>query len=73
MLSIIKQFNNVVLFLLFITIFSNPLYCYIDPGTGSYALQIIIAVLVGIIFAFKLFWNKVKTFISAIFPKKEKK
>jgi len=50
-----KLCNNAVVFLLFITIFSSRLYCYIDPGTGSYFIQLIIAGLIGVPFAIKLF------------------
>jgi len=62
-----------VVFLLFITIFSSRLYCYIDPGTGSYIIQLIIAGLIGVSFAIKLFWKKIKNFFTKIFSKKPKK
>jgi hypothetical protein len=39
---------------------------YIDPGTGSYVLQLIIAALVGVSFSIKIFWKK----IVRIFGKK---
>lgn len=42
---------------------------YLDPGTGSYFLQIIIAALVGSLFAVKLFWNKIKGFFRNVFTK----
>ncbi len=32
---------------------------YIDPGTGSYVLQLIIAALVGVSFSIKIFWKKI--------------
>ncbi len=32
---------------------------YIDPGTGSYVLQLIIAALVGASFTIKIFWKKI--------------
>ncbi len=41
-------------------------YAYLDPGTGSYLFQIIVAALLGMPFAVKIFWRKV----VAIFKRK---
>jgi len=35
---------------------------YIDPGSGSYLLQVIIAAILGGLFYFKNLWLKVKSF-----------
>jgi hypothetical protein len=43
---------------------------YIDPGTGSLIIQILLAILVGAGFAIKIFWTKIKTFFSKVFAKK---
>lgn len=45
------------------------MFAYIDPGTGSYMLQLLIAAFIGISFAIKVHWKKIKTFISGIFKK----
>ena len=37
---------------------------YVDPGTGSYFLQILIAGLLGAAFAVKLYWRKIKRFLA---------
>jgi hypothetical protein len=37
---------------------------YVDPGTGSYFLQILIAGLLGAAFAVKLYWRKIKHFLT---------
>lgn len=37
---------------------------YIDPGSGSYILQMIIAAVLGLSFFFKNFWLAVKTFFT---------
>ena len=42
---------------------------YIDPGTGSYIFQTIIAVIIGASFTLKLYWKKVRTFITSLFSK----
>lgn len=40
-------------------------YClYIDPGSGSYILQMIIAAVLGVSFFFKNFWLNIKAFFT---------
>jgi len=33
---------------------------YLDPGSGSFILQILIATVVGSLFLVKVYWNKLK-------------
>jgi hypothetical protein len=40
---------------------------YIDPGTGSYVLQVAIAFLVGLAFSVKIFWKKISAFLRKTF------
>ena len=40
---------------------------YIDPGTGSYVLQIAIAFLIGLAFSIKVFWKKIIAFFRKTF------
>ena len=42
---------------------------YVDPGSGSYLVQMIIAAIVGAMFYFKTLWWRVKSFFSK--PRKE--
>ncbi len=58
----------VVLFSVYL-IFPQTVYAYLDPGTGSYVLQIIIASLVGAMFAIKIFWHKINIFFKNLFSK----
>lgn len=37
-------------------------FLYLDPGSGSYLLQVIIAAILGGLMFFKNFWIKVKSF-----------
>jgi hypothetical protein len=37
---------------------------YIDPGSGSYFLQVIIAALLGAAFWIKMSWHRIKAFFS---------
>lgn len=36
-------------------------FLYIDPGSGSYLIQVIIAVVVGAGFYVKAFWHKIRS------------
>lgn len=45
---------------------------YLDPGTGTYVLQIIMAALLGCLVGVKLFWSKIKMLFAAVFGRKEK-
>lgn len=44
-------------------------YGYIDPGTGSYLIQIIIAVIAGAALGIKLSWKKIKGFFANLLAK----
>ena len=55
--------------LTFILISYQPAYAYIDPATGSYLLQIILAGLLGALFAIKMFWKNLKLFFGKLFNK----
>lgn len=56
--------------LTFILLFPNTAYAYLDMGTGSYLLQILIGSIVGGLFWIKLYWWKIKTLFSAFFKRK---
>jgi hypothetical protein len=45
---------------------------YIDPGTGSYVLQVAIAFLIGAAFSVKIFWKKISAFLRKTFSGKNK-
>jgi hypothetical protein len=47
-------------------------HAYLDPGTGSYVLQMIIAGLLGAAFAIKMYWLRIKRFLAGIFSKNER-
>lgn len=42
----------------------NSFLLYIDPGSGSYLVQVIIAAVLGVAFYFKTIWLKIKMFFS---------
>lgn len=54
--------------LLLIAVFGlaiKPSYAYLDPGTGSYMIQMAIAGTVAGLFAVKSFWTQIRTFVDA--------
>ena len=44
-------------------------FAYLDPGTMSYMLQVLMMVFIGGIVAIKTFWQNIKSFFSRIFKK----
>jgi hypothetical protein len=47
-------------------------HAYLDPGTGSYVLQLVIATLLGAAFAVKMFWLRIRNFFSNLLSRKSK-
>ena len=42
---------------------------YLDPGSGSYIIQVLIALCIGSIITIKIYWKKIKDFIKSYFKK----
>lgn len=61
-----KLFILLTLFL----VFNQQVYAYIDPGTGSMIIQMLIAGSVALIYAVKLQWKNLKGFAKKLFAKK---
>jgi hypothetical protein len=45
---------------------------YLDPGSGSYIFQVIIAALVGAAFLIKVYGRRMKTFLARLFGREQK-
>ena len=41
---------------------------YLDPGSGSFLLQLIIAGFLGLAFALRAYWTKIKSFFQGSNP-----
>ena len=52
-------------------LFPANAYAYLDPGSGSYILQLALAALVGGLFAIRLFWGRIKSFFGERFSNQE--
>ena len=47
--------------------FPAPAHAYLDPGTGSFLIQILVAFLIGMLVTMKTIWTYVKSFFSGLF------
>jgi hypothetical protein len=63
-LGVVLAVLTIALFL-----FPVPAHAYLDPGTGSYLLQVALAALVGTLFAVRLFWGRIKAFFQKLFAR----
>ena len=64
-------FGNLVLFsLLFVCITPQNAYAYLDPGSGSFLIQLLLAGIFGVVFAVKMFWRKIAVFFKKLFTRK---
>ena len=61
-----------MLIFIFSGICDQKAYAYLDPGTGSFIFQLIIAALIGGLFAIKLFWTKIALFLKNLFSRRGK-
>lgn len=66
-----KLLHIIILTISLLVATSQAAIAYLDPGIGSYYFQVLIAALVGGVFAIKTFWQKIKTFFSDTFSKKQ--
>jgi len=57
---------SIVLLVFFYFILPQKAHAYLDPGTGSYVLQILVAALAGGLFVVKMFWKNIKSFFQGV-------
>ncbi len=63
---------SALVFVLVFLVFPKRAYAYLDPGTGSYFLQLFLAFFVGAIFAVKLYWKKINAFMVNLFARQSR-
>jgi len=64
-MSMKKTFFKLIFFSSFIFLSFPPrVYAYLDPGSGSYLIQIIVASIAGLGYLIKLNWEKIKSHFS---------
>jgi hypothetical protein len=59
------------LIVFFYVMFPRPVYAYLDMGTGSYVIQVVIASLFGVIVTLKVYWKKIKAYLASALKKKK--
>ena len=64
---------NSALAVLFFLAFHGPALAYLDPGTGSMLLQIILGGVAGSIIVIKLYWHNLKMKFSRKKPEQTNK
>ena len=58
-----------ILSLIFILGWTPDAQAYLDPGTGSMALQLLMASILGFLFTLKTYWGKLKGFLKNLVGK----
>ena len=48
-------------------------HAYLDPGSGSFVIQMILASLLGVLFYVKTAWHQIKAFFASLFGKERDK
>jgi hypothetical protein len=69
--------NSVCVRLVGLLILLNMIYparafSYLDPGTGSYAFQILLASILTGLYTIKIFWKRIKEWLMKLFNKDKK-
>lgn len=49
--------------------FPRNAFAYLDPGTSTYLLQLLVAALLGAAVGIKIFWQKIKSFLKNLFSR----
>jgi hypothetical protein len=64
-----RLFLLIVIVIAFNAVMLPSAQAYLDPGSGSYIFQAVIAGALGIGVAVKVFWSRIAAFLSGIFSK----
>ena len=64
-------FIMILVSMLLIVGMSGSAFAYIDPGTGSYLFQMLMAGLLGSLFAVKMAWRNIKMYVSRFFSQSD--
>ena len=64
-----KHLLTIIFALSLVLVLYDFAHAYIDPSTGSYILQLVLAGLLGALFTLKIFWKKIKLTIIQLFSR----
>ncbi len=62
-----------ILMIAVLLLFPANLYAYLDPGTGSYFFQILLAALVGVLYGFRRYLGKIRSYLNNLLGRKKGK
>ena len=71
-LSKMSQKKILIILAVYLSI-TGPAYAYLDPGTGSVLLQVIIATLAGALTMITNFWKRLKALCLKLLPSRKKR
>ncbi len=57
-----KRYHFILLGMIWFLLIANPLYAYLDPGTGSMFLQLLMGGIAGLVVIGKMYWRKIFSF-----------
>jgi hypothetical protein len=66
-------FKSILLCSIIVLTYFRDAYAYLDPGTGSYFIQMLLAGILAFAVAIKIFWKRIVFFVSGLFSKSDKK
>jgi hypothetical protein len=65
-----KEMKILFLLSILVLILPSPVLAYLDPGSGSFIFQFLIAGGLGALFLAKTYWRKIKAFLGRLFSKR---
>lgn len=65
--------TNILILIVSLFCIESFAYGYLDPGTGSYVIQILVAMIAGAGFAIKIYWGKIRAMFSKEKPQEDNK
>ena len=58
------RFRHILIIIFVLLLIPHPASAYLDPGTASILYQMLIATFLGLGFAIKVYWMKIKSFFG---------
>jgi hypothetical protein len=66
-----RRLSPLFLLTLLVAAIPGTAHAYLDPGTGSYLLQLLIGSLLGGLYAVKLLWGRIRARLTSFSAKRE--
>lgn len=66
-----RRSSLLIAFILVAIVFPRPAWAYLDPGAGSYLLQIAIGLFLGGLWGLKMGWRRFRDAVSNRFARRQ--